>query len=180
MALRLNHKRTGGFVAAFLFAFINQKNRTRMTGSLKVERWKGSPKQTKPDYKTVSSRVGWQSPCHRDRRSLPNRQLRCLCRTDFGSPILRQSASFSAYIRVNRLTRDPVFCQSFEVRAGFVIGCSCEGYIAGLNSKPGQHGVQRAFPGCKYPLHAWALWTSCGGIACNNSESGYSINLSNS
>ena len=27
-----------------------------------------------------------KSVCHRDRRSLPNRQLRCLCRTDFGSP----------------------------------------------------------------------------------------------
>ena len=29
-----------------------------------------------------------KSVCHRDRRSLPNRQLRCLCRTDFGSPLL--------------------------------------------------------------------------------------------
>jgi hypothetical protein len=35
-----------------------------------------------------------KSVCHRDRRSLPNRQLRCLCRTDFGSPIPRQSAPF--------------------------------------------------------------------------------------
>jgi len=24
-----------------------------------------------------------------------------------------------------------------------------------------QHGVQRAFTGCKYPPDAWALWTSC-------------------
>ena len=86
-----------------------------------------------------------KSVCHRDRRSLPNRQLRCLCRTDFGSPIPRQSASFllSACIRVNRLTRDPVFCDS-------------------LNSKLSQHGVQRAFHGCKDPPDAWALWTSCG------------------
>jgi len=29
-----------------------------------------------------------KSVCHRDRRSLPNRQLRCLCRTDFGNPYL--------------------------------------------------------------------------------------------
>jgi len=46
---------------------------------------------------TVSSRASLLDPgssaqgvaksvCHRDRRSLPKRQLRCLCRTDFGSP----------------------------------------------------------------------------------------------
>ena len=44
-----------------------------------------------------------KSVCHRDRRSLQNRQLRCLCRTDFGSPIPRSSAPF---IRVN--LREPL------------------------------------------------------------------------
>gem|GEM_PF-3006104 len=46
----------------------------------------------------VGQRPGIQWPgvaksvCHRDRRSLPNRQLRCLCRTDFGSPARKQTS----------------------------------------------------------------------------------------
>jgi len=43
-----------------------------------------------------------KSVCHRDRRSLPSRQLRCLCRTDFGSPYIIRD------ICANRLSRDPV------------------------------------------------------------------------
>ena len=71
------------------------------------------PKQTMSDYlpchpgqacltrDPVSGVV--KSVCHRDRRSLQNRQLCCLCRTDFGSPIPRSSAPF---IRVN--LREPL------------------------------------------------------------------------
>jgi len=38
-----------------------------------------------------------KSVCHRDRRSLPNRQLRCLCRTDFGSPQITLNPRKSAW-----------------------------------------------------------------------------------
>jgi len=48
-----------------------------------------------------------KSVCHRDRRSLPDRQLRCLCRTDFGSPgvaappLERKTKSYSSFTRRN-------------------------------------------------------------------------------
>jgi len=75
-------------------------------GVFEVERWKGEMVERFPRnklyqaiYCVITSGVA-KSVCHRDRRSLPKRQLRCLCRTDFGSPQI---------ICVNRLTRDPVF-----------------------------------------------------------------------
>ena len=140
-----------------------------------------------------------KSVCHRDRRYLPNRQLRCLCRTDFGSPIrgspegwqnpfatetggLFQTGNsvasaeqisaaryrgnprlLSALICVNRLTRDPVFSGSFEVRAGFGIGGIYTAFIAGLNSKrPASMEFKEPFQTVKVPQTFWALWTLCG------------------
>ena len=86
-----------------------------------VERWKWrfSDRQYKvaalaraPSGIAVHGGVA-KSVCHRDRRSLPNRQLRCLCRTDFGNPYITPIRDnlrlLSAYICVNRGTRDPVF-----------------------------------------------------------------------
>ena|GEM_PF-2096018 len=60
------------------------------------------------------------------------------------------------------LSRDPVFSKSFEVRAGFGIGGNLYSFHCRLELQTtSQHGVQRAFSGCKYPPDAWALWTSC-------------------
>ena len=121
----------------------------------KVKWWKGSP-ETSPNRLYLChpgqacltrDPVFWKQPASPE--------------TDPITPIRGNLCLLSAYICVNRLTREPVFCESFEVRAGFGIGSSCETYIAGLDSKLSQHGVQRAFPCCKYPPDAWAHWTSC-------------------
>ena len=51
-----------------------------------------TPKQITPKLQNrVITRGVAKSVCHRDRRSLPNRQLYRLCRTDFGSPTTKQT-----------------------------------------------------------------------------------------
>ena len=71
-----------------------------------------------------------KSVCHRDRRSLSNRQLRCLCRTDFGSPYI---------IRVNLrepLEPKPVLSKNVWSPGRLQDWHKHETHIAGSNSKP--------------------------------------------
>jgi len=129
---------------------------TGSTGSLKVERWKGEMVERCPRYKLyqaiycVIPGVA-KSVCHRDRRSLPNRQLRCLCRTDFGSPARNrpQKTQIRGNLRLlyadiceNHVTRDPVF-----------MGMSMKRYKGAMNTWQNDLSVNPCNP--FHPYDAW-------------------------
>ena len=83
-------------------------NRTRMTGSTgsagyRLEKTIVERVVSDPTIYRVITRGVAKSVCHRDRRSLPNRQLRRLCRTDFGSPTTKQTKLHTVSSRASLL-----------------------------------------------------------------------------
>ena len=97
-----------------------------------------------------------KSVCHRDRRPLSTGNSVASAERTSAARHRGNLRLLSAFICVNRVSRDPVFSGSFEVRAGFGIGGIYTDFIAGLNSKrPASMEFKEPFQTVKVPPTFW-------------------------